>query len=63
MPKLQIQAACDKRKMTHYRLAILLKIDNSNVARLFRPGYNPTFQTLCAIAKALKCRVRDLIKE
>ncbi len=62
MPRLVIKEVAKKRKVTQYRLALLLKMDMKNLARLLKPGSNPTFQTLCKVAKALKCRVRDLIK-
>lgn len=63
MPRLRIQEMCDKRKISRYRLAQLLGMTAKNLAKLFRPEANPTFNTLCRIAKALKCRVRDLIRE
>lgn len=34
-----------------------------NVFRLFRPEYNPRFSRLVEIARAVGCRVRDLIEE
>ena len=63
MPSLRILEMLEKRKVSQYRLAILLGMDGKNVARIFRPSYNPTFSTLTRIAKALKCKVRDLIRE
>ncbi len=33
------------------------------VFRYFREGYNPTFKMLCRWAKAIPCKVRDLIEE
>ena len=62
MAKLAIKEMMKKRKVTLYRLGILLKMDEKNVARLVRPGYNRTFAMLCRIGKALKCKVRDLIR-
>lgn len=34
-----------------------------NVYRLFRPGVDPHFSALKRYARALRCKVRDLIKE
>lgn len=63
MPRLAIREFCEKRKISHYRLAKLLGMDEKNLARLLKPESNPRFDTLCRIAKALKCKVRDLIRE
>lgn len=63
MPRIAIVEFCEKRKITHYRLAKLTGMDEKNLARLLKPGSNPRFDTLVRISKALKCKVRDLIKE
>lgn len=63
MAKLILKAMLKKRKISQYRLAILLKMDGKNVARLFRPDYDPKLSTLNRLAKVLKCKVRDLLKE
>lgn len=63
MPRLVIREMLRKKNVSQYRLAIEMRINPKNTARLLKPGANLTFDTLCRIAKALKCRVRDLIKE
>jgi DNA-binding Xre family transcriptional regulator len=63
MPKLAIKEMLKRRRVSLYRLGLLLDMDPKNVARLTRPGYNPKFDMLVRIAKALKCKVRDLIRE
>lgn len=34
-----------------------------NVFKLFGKTANPTFKTLATVAKAMGCRIRDLIEE
>lgn len=41
----------------------MIGIDYPTVFRYFRPGYDPKLSTLHKWAKALKIKVRDLIKE
>ena len=63
MAKLLLTEMLKKRKMSKYRLAKILNADYKNTHRWFKPDYDPKLSTLAAWAKALKCKVRDLIKE
>lgn len=63
MARFLIKEMCKKRKMSQYRLGILLNNGPKNVARLFKPDYDPKLSMLARCAKALKCRIRDLYKE
>ena len=63
MAKFLLKAVCKERAISQYRLAILLKMDAKNISRLFRPDYDPKLSLLARVAKALKCRIRDLIRE
>lgn len=63
MPKLLLEQVLKKRKLSKYRFAKLLRQHYNNVARYFRPGYDPKLSTLATWAKVLHCRIRDLYKE
>jgi DNA-binding Xre family transcriptional regulator len=59
-----ILAAVLKRKgISKRQFARLIGVDYHNVFRLFREGTDPRFSTLSKWAKALNCKVRDLIRE
>lgn len=46
---------------TQKELAKRLRVNQSFVAKIERPVYNPSKQTLLKVAKALGCRVEELI--
>lgn len=52
-----------KKKLSKRQFAKLIGSRYEHVFRFFRPGYDPKLSVLTLWAKALKCRVRDLIKE
>lgn len=52
-----------KRKMTKYRFAKEIKVHYSNVNRVLDQNYDPKLSVLSRVAKALKCRIRDLFEE
>lgn len=63
MPKLALGKVLKKRKLSKRQFAIRLGVAYHNVFKLFRKGYDPRFSSLVRIAKAVPCRVRDLIDE
>lgn len=63
MAKLVLARILKKKRVSKRRLAKDLGMRYSNVFALFKPAYNPTFRMLERIAKALGCRIRDLIDE
>jgi DNA-binding XRE family transcriptional regulator len=63
MPTLRLAEMLEKRKMTKYRFAKLMKAEYKNIGRWFKPGYDPKISTMAAWARVLRCRIRDLYKE
>lgn len=63
MAKFALAKYLKKRKMSKRQFAKLIEMRYEQVFRLFREGYDPKLSLLNRAAKALKCRVRDLIKE
>jgi transcriptional regulator with XRE-family HTH domain len=63
MPRLILAKALKKRKLSKRQFAKQLDMEYRFVFRYFRVDYNPTFRMLCRWAKAIPCRVRDLIEE
>lgn len=63
MAKFVLSEACKKRGVSQYRLAILLKMDGKNITRLFREGYDPKLSLLSRVAKAIRCKIKDLYRE
>jgi len=49
----------EKNKMTQYRLAKEILMDQSNLARIEEGKVNPTVKTLLKISSTLKCKVKD----
>lgn len=52
-----------RKKVSGKELARRMKVDVRNVRRWLNTASNPRFYTLVDMAKALGCKVRDLIKE
>ena len=52
-----------KRGISKRQFAKLIEMDYRQVFRLFEDGYDPKLSLLIRAARALKCKVRDLIKE
>jgi len=63
MAKVILVEVLKKKKISKRAFGRMIGAREDNVWRIFRPGYNPKFSTLQAWAKALKIKVRDLIKE
>lgn len=63
MPQLDLMPMLKKRKLSKRQFALALGIRYYNVFRIFRPDANPRLSDLARYAKALNCRVRDLIRE
>ncbi len=63
MPKLRLAAVLKRRKMSKRKFAKLLEIEYPNVFRYFHEDYDPKLSTVFRWAKALGCKVRDLIQE
>lgn len=63
MPSLRVRQVMERKGVSLRELARRLRRDVTNTARQVKDDANPTLSTLAAVAKALKCKVRDLIKE
>ena len=63
MAKIILEEVLKRRKLSKRQLSIRMGIRYEHVFRFFRKGYNPRFSTLNLWAKAIGCKVRDLIKE
>lgn len=63
MARLILDQVRRRKRVSKRQLAIRMGMRYENVFRIFRPGYDAKFSVLQKIAKALKCKVRDLIKE
>ena len=63
MPKLALDRALKKRKLSKRQFALRLGMQYQNVFKLFREGYDPKFSSIAKWAKAIGCKVRDLIEE
>ena len=63
MAKLRLSEALLEKKVSKREFARRLNVDSATVFRYFRRGYNPTFETLAKFAKALNCKIADLIEE
>jgi transcriptional regulator with XRE-family HTH domain len=62
-PRLILSQVLKKHKLSKRQFAIRLGAKEHSVYQFFKPEYNPTFKMLCRWAKAIGCRVKDLIKE
>ena len=63
MAKVSLAKVLKQKKITKYRFAKLIGVETSNVAKYFRPGYDPRLSTLEKWATALKVSVKDLIED
>lgn len=63
MAKLILAEVLKKRGLSKRQFAKRLGKDYPAVFRYFRDGYDPKLSTLEDWAKALNCRVRDLVEE
>lgn len=63
MAKLRLAEVLKEKGVSKREFARRLKVDSATVFRYVRSGYNPTFATLDKFARALHCRVADLIEE
>ena len=61
--RLKLAQIMEKRKISKYRLAQMLRVPTASVFRYFKPGYDPKLSTLENIAKVLEIKVRDLLDE
>jgi transcriptional regulator with XRE-family HTH domain len=62
-PQIILEKVLKIRKLSKRQFAKRLGAQEHSVYQYFKPGYNPTFKTMCRWAAAIGCKVRDLIKE
>lgn len=63
MARLILDKMLKRRKLSKRQFAKRLDIEYNNVFRYFRNGYDPKLSSLEKWAKAIGCKVRDLIEE
>lgn len=63
MAKVDLTRALKKAKLSKRQFSFRLGIDPKNSPRMFRKEFDPRISDLTKYAKAIGCRVRDLIKE
>lgn len=63
MARLVLKELLRRKRISVRAFSRLINTDISGAFRAVRPDYNPTLKTMTLWAKALKCKVRDLIKE
>jgi len=63
MPRVILEKVLKRKGLSKRQFAKRLRMDPKHVSRLCRPSYNPTIRTLAKWARAIGCRVRDLIDE
>lgn len=63
MATLTLARYLKKKGISKRQFAKKLKVEYYSVFRYFREGYDPKLSVLTRWAKALSCRVRDLIEE
>ena len=63
MPKLILDEVRKKKGVSKRQLAIRLGVRYQNIFPMMKPDYDAKFSVLARIAKALGCRVRDLVRE
>jgi transcriptional regulator with XRE-family HTH domain len=61
--KLILGQVLKQRRLSKRQFAKRLDIEYNNVFRYFRNGYDPKLSSLAKWAKAIGCKVRDLIEE
>lgn len=63
MAHIPLDEMLKKARMSRRKFAAHIGVDYKNIARLFKPEYDPKLSTMKRWAKALHCKVRDLIRE
>jgi DNA-binding Xre family transcriptional regulator len=63
MARVVLNEILKKKRISRYAFAKRLGIDYKNTPRMFHDGFNPRVSDLARYAKAIGCKVRDLIKE
>jgi DNA-binding Xre family transcriptional regulator len=60
---LNLERILKRKKLSKRKFAKLIGVRYENVFRYFRPGQDPRLSALSKWAKALRCKVRDLLRE
>jgi transcriptional regulator with XRE-family HTH domain len=63
MAHVPLASILKKKGLSKRQFAKRLNVRYENVFRFFRPSYDPKLSMLTRWAKAIGCKVRDLIKE
>lgn len=63
MARVRLNEVLKQKKITKYAFAKLIGAETSNVAKYFKPDYDPKLSTIAKWAKALNVSVKDLIQD
>lgn len=63
LPRLKIAEAIEKSGLTYEDIAERLGMNYYNNITKWKAAENINFKTLCALALALECRIKDLYEE
>lgn len=63
MVKLRVREVLKRKRLSLRQLAKKTKTDYSAIVQMTKPTKNPKLRTMEKWAKAIGCRVRDLISE
>jgi len=63
MPKLTLEKALRKKKLSKRQFAKRLGSQYHSVFQFFKDDYNPTWKMMTRWAAAIGCRIRDLYEE
>jgi transcriptional regulator with XRE-family HTH domain len=63
MPRVILGKILKRKKLSKRQFAKRIGMHDRHVFALFHDDYNPTFKMLCRWAKAIPCKVKDLIEE
>ncbi|WP_413942703.1 helix-turn-helix domain-containing protein [Bdellovibrio sp. HCB-162] len=63
MAKVRLAQVLKQKKVTKYAFAKMIGAETSNVAKYFKPDYDPKLSTVAKWAKALNVSVKDLIED
>lgn len=61
--KLKLKKVLKNYKITQYELSKRLDVPTNYVTKIVKPNFNPTLKTLKKLAKAIGCKVSDLIDD
>ncbi len=59
--KFDLKTTLKEHNLTQYKLAKIMGVDSNQISVWVKKNHNPTLKTLNKIAKAIGCKVPDLL--